>query len=112
MDIKIAPQKVEKKKFIHNPKVEVSLVPKLDVLRIESDDELTRIDFFYRNHFDYDGWVHIYRNSFIRIIGSGKELELVKAVNIPLAPTKYYFKKRKMSNSLMISLVCATFFVL
>ena len=94
MEIKIAPQKVEKKKFIHNPKVEVNSNTDLDVLRIETDDELTRIDFFYKNHFDSAGWVHISKNSFIRVAGSDKKLTLVKAVNIPIAPLNHYFKNK------------------
>lgn len=94
MEIKIAPQKVEKKKFIHNPKIKVNTNPALDVLRIETDDELTRIDFLYRNNYDYAGWAQIGRTTFIRVVGNDNKLSLVRAINIPIAPTKHFFNNK------------------
>ena len=87
MEIKIAPLKVKRKNFVHNPKVESVTDAKHQVMKIELGDELTKIDFIYRNNYDSGGWIQISRNSFIRVAGSQVKLGLVKAVNIPIAPT-------------------------
>ena len=63
-------------------------------MKIELDDELTKIDFIYRNNYDSAGWVQISGNSFIRVAGSQVKLGMVKAVNIPIAPTKHFFKRK------------------
>jgi hypothetical protein len=94
MEIKIAPLKVKRKNFVHNPKVEKGTKVDHQVLKIEMGDELTRVDFMYRNPYDYSGWIQISRNSFIRVAGSQVKLGLVKAVNIPIAPTKHFFKRK------------------
>ena len=94
MEIKIAPLKVKRKNFVHNPKVEKGTKVDHQVLKIEMGDELTRIDFMYRNPYDYSGWIQISGNSFIRVAGSQVKLGLVKAVNIPIAPTKHFFKRK------------------
>jgi hypothetical protein len=94
MEIKIAPLKVKRKNFVHNPKVEKGTKVDHQVLKIEMGDELTRVDFMYRNPYDYSGWIQISRNSFIRVAGSQIKLGLVKAVNIPIAPTKHFFKRK------------------
>ena len=94
MEIKIAPLKVKRKNFVHNPKVEKGTKVDHQVLKIEMGDELTRVDFMYRNPYDYSGWIQISGNSFIRVAGSQVKLGLVKAVNIPIAPTKHFFKRK------------------
>ena len=94
MEIKIAPLKVKRKNFVHNPKVEKGTKVDHQVLKIEMGDELTRVDFMYRNPYDYSGWIQISGNSFIRVAGSQIKLGLVKAVNIPIAPTKHFFKRK------------------
>ena len=94
MEIKIAPLKVKRKNFVHNPKVEKGTKVDHQVLKIEMGDELTRSDFMYRNPYDYSGWIQISGNSFIRVAGSQVKLGLVKAVNIPIAPTKHFFKRK------------------
>jgi hypothetical protein len=94
MEIKIAPLKVKRKNFVHNPKVEKGTKVDHQVLKIERGDELTRVDFMYRNPYDYSGWIQISGNSFIRVAGSQIKLGLVKAVNIPIAPTKHFFKRK------------------
>ena len=94
MEIKIAPLKVKRKNFVHNPKVEKGTKVDHQVLKIEMGDELTRVDFMYRNPYDYSGWIQISGNSFIRVAGSQIKLGLVKGVNIPIAPTKHFFKRK------------------
>ena len=94
MEIKIAPLKVKRKNFVHNPRVEKGTKVDHQVLKIEMGDELTRVDFMYRNPYDYSGWIQISGNSFIRVAGSQIKLGLVKAVNIPIAPTKHFFKRK------------------
>ena len=94
MEIKIAPLKVKRKNFVHNPKVEKGTKVDHQVLKIEMGDELTRVDFMYRNPYDYSGWIQISGNSFIRVAGSQIKLGLVKAVNIPITPTKHFFKRK------------------
>lgn len=65
-----------------------------ELLRICNEDDLTRIDFIYRANalFVNGGWAQISPQSFIRPVGSDMKLMLVKAVNIPYAPNKHYFK--------------------
>jgi hypothetical protein len=62
---------------------------------IECTDEYTRIDFIYKSPSYYinGGWVQIERNSFIRPVGSEKKYTLIQAINIPIAPTKHFFKR-------------------
>jgi len=61
---------------------------------ISFDDEITRIDFIYisKEEFGNSSWVKIERNSFIRPVGSDIKYSLIKAINIPYAPSKHFFK--------------------
>lgn len=63
---------------------------------IEFTDEYTRIDFLIRGSQLYinGGWIMIDRNSFIRPVGSNTRYKLIKAVGIPYAPQKHYFKRK------------------
>jgi hypothetical protein len=95
-DIEIEEPYTEKKvRPVYNPNVDFQNGSTIDVLRITQEDELTRIDFAYRSSPKYinGGWVQIERESFIRPVNTGMRLTLVQAVNIPIAPTKHWFKK-------------------
>jgi hypothetical protein len=90
------PSVKELQKVIYNPSVKKKLSNHIETLRIDTDAEgLTRIDFLYRapHYYINGGWVQISRHTFIRPCGSDKKLTMVKAVNIPIAPTKHFFKK-------------------
>lgn len=67
----------------------------LRVKSIELTDDYTRIDFIYRSSDYYinGGWIQIEPLTYISPVGSGKKFHLLKAINIPLAPRKHYFKK-------------------
>ena len=56
---------------------------------------MTRIDFVYRSTPKYvnGGWVQIDQETFIRPVNTAIRLTLVQAVNNPITPKKYWFKK-------------------
>ncbi len=83
----------EKEKQIYNPEIKIINVndTSLKVMRVELEEDYTRIDFVFNN--GNSGWVQIDPNSFIRPVGSEIHLRLVKAAGIPLAPQKYFFTK-------------------
>jgi len=68
----------------------------LRIKSIEASDEYTRIDFIYRSSEVYDngGWIQIDKDSYIQPKGSIRKYRLVKAIGIPLAPLKHYFKRQ------------------
>jgi len=68
----------------------------LRIKSIEASDEYTRIDFIYRSSEVYDngGWIQIDKDSYIQPKGSSRKYRLVKAIGIPLAPLKHYFKRQ------------------
>ena len=86
------PKIKEQEKLIYNPTVKK--LPAHDaifkIMRIELEEDYTRIDFVY-NNVKYD-WVQIEANSFIRPVGTKTCYTLVKAQGIPYAPKKYNFK--------------------
>ena len=63
---------------------------------IETTEEYTRIDFIYKSSKIYEngGWIQMDSGCFIRPIGSETHYRMVSAINIPLAPSKYYFKSK------------------
>ncbi len=63
---------------------------------IEISDRYTRIDFIYRSSNIYinGGWIHIDSNSYISPVGSDVKYKLLKAIGIPYAPMKHYFKRK------------------
>ncbi len=79
-----------------NPVSEHAPEKNIGIESISFDDELTRIDFVYIADRGYGngGWVQIERNSFIRPAGSDVKYSLIKAINIPYAPIKHFFKCR------------------
>jgi hypothetical protein len=91
-----APHQIEKvEKIIYNPRIIIKETTHIDVLRISDEEEFTRIDFIYTapKRYTNGGWVQMHPDCFIRPCGSSTQLKLVKAVNIPIAPSKYFFKK-------------------
>ena len=68
----------------------------LRIKSIEATDEFTRIDFIYRSSEIYDngGWIQMDANAYIQPVGSTRQYRLVRAIGIPIAPLKYYFKKQ------------------
>jgi hypothetical protein len=63
---------------------------------IEFGDDYTRIDFIFRSSMVYinGGWIQMERNSFIRPTGSTTKYTLLRAIGIPIAPLKHYFKRK------------------
>jgi hypothetical protein len=66
----------------------------LGIEKISLGDDFTRIDFVYISPKKYinGGWIQIDSGCYIRPIGTDTRYKMVKAVNIPIAPTKYHFK--------------------
>ena len=66
----------------------------LGIEKISLDDDFTRIDFVYIAPKKYlnGGWIQIDSGCYIRPIGSEIRYKMVSAINIPLAPSKFYFK--------------------
>ena len=87
-----------KKKFIiNNPSITKNPDSFINIDSIVLDEELTRINFIaYPDTITYDSgwWVQLEQSCFIRPVGSDIKLKLLKAVNIPFSPIKYYFKSR------------------
>ncbi len=67
----------------------------LRVQSIEATSAYTRIDFMYSASTIYinGGWLEIDANTYIEPVGSKMKYGLKKAVGIPIAPTKHYFKR-------------------
>jgi hypothetical protein len=68
----------------------------LGIEKISLEDEVTRIDFVYIAPKQYinGGWIEMDSGCYIRPIGSEIRYKMVSAINIPLAPSKYYFKSK------------------
>ena len=89
------PKTIEKLKTVFHPLVKITTKPDSKVMRIEMEEDYTRIDFVtLAGHWL---WVQMDSNCFIRPVGSDTRLTLVKAQGIPLAPNKYHFKSRNES---------------
>lgn len=82
-----------KKKRWLNPEADYS--DKICVKSIELTDAYTRIDFWYKapDYYANGGWIQIDPLSYIRPSGSNTRYSLFKAINIPLAPKKFFFKR-------------------
>ena len=91
------PKLKELEKLIYNPTVKKGPENKSKhkIMRIENEDEYTRIDFVVVA--GKYGWVDIEPNTFIRPVGTDSRLTLVKAQGIPVAPRQYFFKNRTES---------------
>ena len=88
------PKIKEQEKVVYNPDVKHSPTasPKHKIMRIELEDDLTRIDFVYNS--GKFAWVQIDPASFIRPVNTGSHLTLVRACGIPYAPQKHFFRSR------------------
>lgn len=81
-------------KIIFNPKTNYEAGANVEVLRIDLEDDFTRIDFIYyaKPYYENGGWVQLRGDTFIKPVGSDLKLKLVKAINIPITPIKHFFK--------------------
>jgi len=79
---------------ICNPAFERRSSNYMDIMRIVLTEDYTKIDFIHYPDKKYinGGWVQIQRNMFIRTLGSKDKLTLLKAINIPIAPNKHWYK--------------------
>lgn len=79
----------------------------LGIETISLEDDFTRIDFVYIAPFGYrnGGWIQIDPGCYIRPIGTDRRYHLLQTIDIPMAPTKYYFKRsgQVLSFSLLFS---------
>ena len=91
------PKVDELEKVVFHPMVKHQTNGHPEVLSIQNDENFTRIDFIYfaKSYYVNGGWIQINRDTYIHPIGSKERLTLVKAINIPTAPTKHYFKSTK-----------------
>lgn len=83
--------------LIYNPIVKYKTAKKIQVMRVELNEKFTRIDFAYNTDSKYinGGWVQMHDSCFIRPVKSEVKFPMIKAVNIPIAPRKHYFKTVK-----------------
>ena len=68
----------------------------IGIEKISLDDYFTKIDFVYISPKMYlnGGWIQINSGTYIRPIGSDKHYKMIKAINIPIEPSKYHFKSK------------------
>lgn len=80
--------------IIKSPTAEYVPDSNVGIETINLDEDYTRIDFVYISPKEYPngGWVQIDGASYIRPVGSEKRYKLIRAINIPLAPNKHFFK--------------------
>jgi hypothetical protein len=78
-----------------NPISEYTPNEHMGIEKISLDDDFTRIDFVYIAPKKYinGGWIQIDSWCFIRPIGSEVRYKMIRAIHIPVAPTKYIFKR-------------------
>lgn len=86
----------EKATRTYNPKINNKSDAEVEILRIEFNDECTRIDFLYHLPAKLGnwGWVQISKYTFIRGVGTKKKLRLLKVENITIAPDKHFLKRK------------------
>lgn len=98
MEIKLPKEKKENGTgtLVYHPLTHINPSPGHDVMRIQLNEDLTRIDFVYHvaKHRSYiGGWIRIHDTCYIRPAGSDLKLKMVSAVNIPIAPKKLTFTR-------------------
>ena len=83
----------EPQKF-YNPE-RLSPTKNLRVKSIELSEEFTRIDFHYQSSHKYinGGWIQMDKGAYIQPVNSSRKYGLIKAIGIPIAPLKHYFKR-------------------
>jgi hypothetical protein len=67
----------------------------MGIEQITLNEDNTQIDFVYISPKDYKngGWIQMDANCFIRPVGSEIRYKMIQAINIPIAPNKYHFKR-------------------
>jgi hypothetical protein len=67
----------------------------LGIEKISLEADFTRIDFVYiaPKKYSNGGWIQIDSGCYIRPIGSDVRYKMIRAIDIPIAPTKYIFKR-------------------
>ena len=67
----------------------------MGIEKISLEDDVTRIDFVYIAPKKYinGGWIQIHPGSYIRPVNSEVRYNMIQAITIPIAPTKYLFKR-------------------
>ena len=75
---------------------------------IDLNEEYTRIDFKYTSSQEYinGGWIKMERNSFIRDTLSKRTYPLLFALNIPIAPEKFHFRRKGQAHYLHPCISC------
>jgi len=68
----------------------------LGVEKITLDDDFTRIDFVYiaPTYYKNGGWIQIDSECYIRPIGYDVCYKMIRAINIPITPARYFFKSK------------------
>lgn len=68
----------------------------MGIKKISLDDDFTRVDFVYIAPKQYinGGWIQMESGCYIRPEGYEMRYKMIRAVNIPIAPSKYYFKSK------------------
>jgi len=87
--------KIEHDNFVYNPAIIWHKPESLKILRVEFDENYTRIDFIHHANSKYKngGWVRINPKTYISPwMPDRPELFMIKAVNIPIAPAKHEYK--------------------
>jgi hypothetical protein len=87
--------KVDKPMRLFNPEG-MDHTKELRIKSIEATAEYTRIDFIYRSSMIYEngGWIQMEKDAYIQPVGSNRKYRLVRAIGIPIAPSKHYFKRK------------------
>lgn len=69
----------------------------LNLLRIVSDKEFTKLDFgFVPDHiYHKGGWIRISGDTYIEVVGTNEKLKLTRAEGIPIAPEQHYFQSKR-----------------
>jgi hypothetical protein len=88
------PKVKEIERVIYSPLVFHSNQDSVAIHRIVRHDDVTKIDFIHyaSRIYDQGGWVQIHKQTFIRPVGTTTELTMLEAINIPISPTKHYYR--------------------
>ncbi len=86
-----------KKTLLYELNITREPVNNLQLLRIITDQEFTRVDFGYvaTSYFVNGGWIRISADTYIVMKETGEKLKLTHADNIPVAPEKHHFDSNK-----------------
>ncbi len=88
------PKTKEIERIIYSPLIIHNNQESLAIHRIVRHDDVTKIDFIHYASRVYvqGGWVQIYKQTFIRPVGTATELTMLQAINIPVAPEKHHYR--------------------